>query len=174
MRGARYFRRCRIFRSVPRETGVQVWLKPERWTVDDEASGIGHTCEFFKIFYITSHTILSNKLFVLQGEMTVFELLEHLSVASAAWSDICVASAAWPNQSAASAARRDLCVASAMLRDLCATSAACGTCRLVLWRGGISLILPLPCSPLPGSISTQNSYWPWQMQGTTKKTLFVC
>ena len=50
--------------SVPRETGAQVWFKRGQWTVDDEASCISQTRQCAKIFYIASHTILSNKLFV--------------------------------------------------------------------------------------------------------------
>ena len=49
---------------VPRETGVQVWFKRGRWTVDDEASYVSQTRRCPKIFYIASHTILSSKLFV--------------------------------------------------------------------------------------------------------------
>ena len=78
--------------SVPRETGTQVWFKRGRWTVDDEASCISQTRRCTKIFYITSHTILASKLFVvylifhyvlkdkmvLRRERMVFELLEHL------------------------------------------------------------------------------------------------
>ena len=52
------------FRSVPRETGAQVWFKRGRWTVDDEASCVSQTRRCAKIFYIASHTILSSKLFV--------------------------------------------------------------------------------------------------------------
>ena len=81
------------FRSVPRETGAQVWFKRGRWTVDDEASCVSQTRRCAKIFYIASHTILSSNLFVvylilfhyvlkdkmvLWRERMVFELLEHL------------------------------------------------------------------------------------------------
>ena len=52
------------FHSVLRQTGMQVWFKRGRWTVDDEASCISQTRRYAKIFYITSHTILSSKLFV--------------------------------------------------------------------------------------------------------------
>ena len=52
------------FRSVPRETGAQVWFKRGRWTVDDEASCVSQTRLCAKIFYIASHMILSSKLFV--------------------------------------------------------------------------------------------------------------
>ena len=51
-------------RSVPRETGTQVWFKRGRWTVDNEASYVSQTRQCAKIFYIASHTILSSKLFV--------------------------------------------------------------------------------------------------------------
>ena len=81
-----------IFCSVPRETGVQVWFKRGRWTVDDEDSCVSQTRRCAKIFYIASHMILSSKLFVvylifhyvlkdkmvLRRERMVFELLEHL------------------------------------------------------------------------------------------------
>ena len=53
-----------FFRSVPRETGTQVWFKRGRWTVDDKASCVSQTTRCAKIFYIASHTILSSKLFV--------------------------------------------------------------------------------------------------------------
>ena len=80
------------FRSMPRETGAQVWFKHGRWTVDDEASCVSQTRRCTNIFYIASHRILSSKLFVvylifhyvlrdkmvLQRETMVFELLEHL------------------------------------------------------------------------------------------------
>ena len=49
------------FRSVSRETGAQVWFKRWRWTVDEEASCVSKTRRCAKIFYITSHTILSSK-----------------------------------------------------------------------------------------------------------------
>ena len=79
--------------SLQRETGVQVWFKHGRWTVDDEASSVSHTRGCAKIFYIASHMILTSKLFVvylifhsvlkdkmvLRRERMVFELLEHLS-----------------------------------------------------------------------------------------------
>ena len=55
---------AKTFRSVPRETGAQVWFKRWRWTVDEEASCVSKTRRCAKIFYITSHTILSSKLFV--------------------------------------------------------------------------------------------------------------
>ena len=63
-RGDRYFRGGKKNRSVPRETGAQVWFKRGRWTVDDEASCVSQTRRCTKIFYIASHTILSSKLFV--------------------------------------------------------------------------------------------------------------
>ena len=63
-RGDRYFRGGKFFRSVLRETGMQVCFKRGRWTVDDEASCISQTRRCAKIFYIASHTILSSKLFV--------------------------------------------------------------------------------------------------------------
>ena len=63
-RGGRYFRSGKKIRSVPRETGAQVWFKRGRWTVDDEASCVSQTRWCTKIFYIASHTILSSKLFV--------------------------------------------------------------------------------------------------------------
>ena len=91
-RGDRYFCGGKKIRSVPRETGAQVWFKRGRWTVDDEASCVSQTRRCAKIFYIASHTILSSKLFVvylifhyvfkdkmvLRRERMVFELLEHL------------------------------------------------------------------------------------------------
>ena len=52
------------FRSVPRETGAQVWFKRGRLTVDDEASCVSQTRRCTKIFYFASHTILYSKLFV--------------------------------------------------------------------------------------------------------------
>ena len=52
------------FRSVPRETGAQVWFKRGWGTVVDEASCVSQTRRCAKIFYIASHTILSSKLFV--------------------------------------------------------------------------------------------------------------
>ena len=52
------------FRSVPRETGAQVWFMRGRWTVDDETFCVSQTRRCAKIFYIASHTILSSKLFV--------------------------------------------------------------------------------------------------------------
>ena len=63
-RGDRYFRGGKKIRSVPRETGAQVWFKRGRWTVDDEASCVSQTRWCAKIFYIASHMILSSKLFV--------------------------------------------------------------------------------------------------------------
>ena len=51
-------------RSVPRETGAQVWFKRGRWTIDDEASCVSQTRQCTKIFYMASHMILSSKLFV--------------------------------------------------------------------------------------------------------------
>ena len=60
------------FRSVPRETGVQVWFKRGRWTVDDEASCVSQTRRCAKIFYIASHTILSSKLFVVYRIFSLF------------------------------------------------------------------------------------------------------
>jgi hypothetical protein len=51
------------FHSVPRETGAQVWLKREWWTIDDEVSGVSHTRGWAKIFYIAPHLILASKLF---------------------------------------------------------------------------------------------------------------
>ena len=52
------------FRSVPRETGAQVWFKHGWWTVDNEASCVRQTRRCAKIFYVASHMILSSKLFV--------------------------------------------------------------------------------------------------------------
>ena len=56
--------RVEKFRSVPRETGAQVWFERGRWTIDDEASYVSQTRRSAKIFYIASHTILASKLFV--------------------------------------------------------------------------------------------------------------
>ena len=80
------------FRLVQRETGVQVWLKRGRWTIDDEPSYVSQTRRCAKIFYIASHMILSSKVFVvylifhyvlkdkmvLRREWMAFEFLEHL------------------------------------------------------------------------------------------------
>jgi hypothetical protein len=52
------------FRSMPREAGTQGWFKRGRWTVEDEASCVSQKRWCAKIFYITSHTILGTKLFV--------------------------------------------------------------------------------------------------------------
>ena len=62
--GDRYFRGGNFFRSVPRETGAQVWFKWGRWTVDEEASYVSQTRRCAKKFYIASHMILSSNLFV--------------------------------------------------------------------------------------------------------------
>ena len=50
----------KTFRSVPRETSTQVWLKRGRWTIEDEASCVSQTRQCTKIFYIASHMILSS------------------------------------------------------------------------------------------------------------------
>jgi len=55
---------AKIFCSVPRETGGQVWFKRGPWTVDGETFCVSQARRCAKIFYIASHTILSSKLFV--------------------------------------------------------------------------------------------------------------
>ena len=53
-RGDRYFHGGKKFRSVPRESGAQVWFKRGWWTVEDEASCVSQTRRCAKIFYIAS------------------------------------------------------------------------------------------------------------------------
>ena len=63
-RGDRHFCGGKKNRSVPRETGAQVWFKRGRRTVDEEASCVSQTRRCAKIFYIACHMILSSKLLV--------------------------------------------------------------------------------------------------------------